>query len=511
MFYRVNNDVCTSFIVTTDCLGPLSTVLQAHVALDVPGLDKKVSQRNALISKLEHAIAIKNNNGIPREAKCLGWLTNNNELQVDLIDSYKKDLEQINLFISEAVEKHARRRRPKLPSKMAAMPSSRRLRSDDDDDSGKLFRFMGIGLRRGLSLSSGFQNHNAALMSSPFRKKRNSSSLTSETRSMLCDGSTSSSLIDEGETLPLKSSLHKHRDDSAASSTLDDYGNGMMKSLPAMQNDFTISSLVGEGESVPSRSSSLGQLCDNTGSSLACEDGNVLLESKPRKRQLGDANADIMVEDESMHTIVEDDSALKNDEVGLGSLAGEAESTSAQYDEDDPLSMSVPPDNAETMKQPAGPLAGIMKFLSTASSKAAHVSVSVASKAKNSAEDLTYSALHLLGKGEDGGNRDAAFVTFTSLRSVHTVIQNIQHANPFVLDIEPAPEPSAIFWDNVGKPVHQVQVGKLISILLTVALCLFWTIPGRSHEPSAYLCIGFLLTLPHPQLLWLFLSLRSSR
>lgn len=34
-----------------------------------------------------------------------------------------------------------------------------------------------------------------------------------------------------------------------------------------------------------------------------------------------------------------------------------------------------------------------------------------------------------------------------------------------------------IFWKNVGKTHHELQVGKLLSFGLTVALCLFWTIP----------------------------------
>jgi hypothetical protein len=443
VFYHLREDVRSSFILTTDRFGRLRTVLQAHVALDIPELDKKVSQRSVLVSKLEHAIAIKNiieTNPDPDVWK-------NMKGQDRLIHSYKKDLEELNLFISEAVETHKKRRRPKLPSKSSSAPSSRRS-------------------SRHLKL---------LLMprSSSHRKKHGSSSSIGKTRSTIC--STNSSLIEEDETLPLKSSLQKHQDVSAAPSKLDDKRKNMMK--PLLFGEDT------ECGSARSRSSSLSKLSDKTGSSIAIEDGNVHLHSRPQKGHLGDTES--LVEDDSMHTIHEGDfSSINNDDMGFRSLAGKEETTTAQH-EDNSHAVSIIPGKAKTMKQPAGLSTAIFKFLSTASSKAAHVSVSVASQAKNSAARLT-----LLGKGEDGRNRDAGFVTFTSLRCVHTVIQNIQHADPFVLDITPAPEPSAIFWDNVGKSVHQVQVGKLISILLSVALCLFWTLPGRSHEPSAQLCVG---------------------
>lgn len=471
VFYHLREDVRSSFILTTDRFGRLRTVLQAHVALDIPELDKKVSQRSVLVSKLEHAIAIKNiieTNPDPDVWK-------NMKGQDRLIHSYKKDLEELNLFISEAVETHKKRRRPKLPSKSSSAPSSRRS-------------------SRHLKL---------LLMprSSSHRKKHGSSSSIGKTRSTIC--STNSSLIEEDETLPLKSSLQKHQDVSAAPSKLDDKRKNMMK--PLLFGEDT------ECGSARSRSSSLSKLSDKTGSSIAIEDGNVHLQSRPQKGQLGDTeslvedesmhtihegdfsrpqkgqlgDAESLVEDDSMHTIHEGDfSSINNDDMGFRSLAGKEETTTAQH-EDNSHAVSIIPGKAKTMNQPAGLSTAIFKFVSTASSKAAHVSVSVASQAKNSAARLTH-----LGTGEDGRNRDAGFVTFTSLRCVHTVIQNIQHADPFVLDITPAPEPSAIFWDNVGKSVHQVQVGKLISILLSVALCLFWTLPGRSHEPSAQLCVG---------------------
>jgi len=140
--------------------------------------------------------------------------------------------------------------------------------------------------------------------------------------------------------------------------------------------------------------------------------------------------------------------------------------------------------NIETMNHSKSYMAALKKvfafLISAASSKikgAAQLSSAVATNAIRSTEGLTHSAMSMLGKDAEGRNRDAGFVTFTTLRSTHIAIQNIQHSEPFVLDIEPAPDPSEIFWDNVGRPLHQVQAGKLVSVGMTVGLCLFWTIP----------------------------------
>ena len=160
--------------------------------------------------------------------------------------------------------------------------------------------------------------------------------------------------------------------------------------------------------------------------------------------------------------------------------------------------------NIETMNHSKSYMAALKKvfafLISAASSKikgASQLSSAVATNAIRSTEGLTHSAMSMLGKDAEGRNRDAGFVTFTTLRSTHIAIQNIQHSEPFVLDIEPAPDPSEIFWDNVGRPLHQVQAGKLVSVGMTVGLCLFWTIPGMCYFVWYVLFLLNLLTLCH--------------
>jgi Late exocytosis, associated with Golgi transport/Cytosolic domain of 10TM putative phosphate transporter/Calcium-dependent channel, 7TM region, putative phosphate len=75
----------------------------------------------------------------------------------------------------------------------------------------------------------------------------------------------------------------------------------------------------------------------------------------------------------------------------------------------------------------------------------------------------------------DGTPDDAGFVTFTSLVAMHGALQMKQHSDLFAMETDVAPEPSEIFWNYVGKDRGVLQTGRLISLAMTIALCLFWT------------------------------------
>lgn len=76
---------------------------------------------------------------------------------------------------------------------------------------------------------------------------------------------------------------------------------------------------------------------------------------------------------------------------------------------------------------------------------------------------------------KDGTPDDAGFVTFKSLVAVHGALQMRQHPKLFAMETEMAPDPNDIFWGNVGKDREVLQTGRLLSIGLTLVLCLFWT------------------------------------
>ena len=94
---------------------------------------------------------------------------------------------------------------------------------------------------------------------------------------------------------------------------------------------------------------------------------------------------------------------------------------------------------------------------------------------KTTVKAAVHKATKVVKGVKDGKPDDAGFVTFTSLVAMHGALQMKQHPDLFAMETEIAPEPSDIFWNFVGKDREVLQSGRLISIALTVMLCLFWT------------------------------------
>jgi len=82
-----------------------------------------------------------------------------------------------------------------------------------------------------------------------------------------------------------------------------------------------------------------------------------------------------------------------------------------------------------------------------------------------------------LGNGDDDGiPMKAAFVTFHSLKACQAAKQMMHSRDVFGMEVLEAPADDDILWGNVGKKHKTLQMGLLISIASTSALCLFWTL-----------------------------------
>lgn len=93
-------------------------------------------------------------------------------------------------------------------------------------------------------------------------------------------------------------------------------------------------------------------------------------------------------------------------------------------------------------------------------------------------KDSANMARNLLKKKDEEGNpRDAGFVTFTTLMATNQCVQTIHHAKPFTFTTQPAPRPNDIVWSNTGVSHKEQQWNYLLAQALTIATCLFWTIP----------------------------------
>ena len=80
-------------------------------------------------------------------------------------------------------------------------------------------------------------------------------------------------------------------------------------------------------------------------------------------------------------------------------------------------------------------------------------------------------------KSSDGKVRTAGFVTFKTLLAAAKCVQMIHHHTPFVFTVSDAPNPDDVYWKNVGLTNKKIQMGNLLSLSLTLFLCIIWTIP----------------------------------
>eukprot|EP00986_Skeletonema_menzelii_P009241 scaffold4151_cov137-Skeletonema_menzelii.AAC.13 len=78
---------------------------------------------------------------------------------------------------------------------------------------------------------------------------------------------------------------------------------------------------------------------------------------------------------------------------------------------------------------------------------------------------------------EDGAPRNAAFVSFSSVTYANLARQAVHNKEAWsCVAVEP-PLPHLVNWRNVGKTNITVQGGELLSLVLTIVLCITWTIP----------------------------------
>ncbi|TMW60965.1 hypothetical protein Poli38472_001007 [Pythium oligandrum] len=73
--------------------------------------------------------------------------------------------------------------------------------------------------------------------------------------------------------------------------------------------------------------------------------------------------------------------------------------------------------------------------------------------------------------------RNAAFVSFRTLRAAHSAQQLLQTENPVKLRIHPAPHIKDVVWVNFGLPHRIKSTWGLLAAGLTFVIVCFWTIP----------------------------------
>jgi Calcium-dependent channel, 7TM region, putative phosphate/Late exocytosis, associated with Golgi transport/Cytosolic domain of 10TM putative phosphate transporter len=130
---------------------------------------------------------------------------------------------------------------------------------------------------------------------------------------------------------------------------------------------------------------------------------------------------------------------------------------------------------SEALRNTEGNVASQNRLLPTKAISAA--SHTAAASALSFGKTASKSASKILSMREEGEYFNSGFVTFSCLGTTQAALQMVHHETPFDIEVLEAPRPDDIFWSNVGRSHHDLQVGKLISLGSTIALCLLWTIP----------------------------------
>jgi hypothetical protein len=82
----------------------------------------------------------------------------------------------------------------------------------------------------------------------------------------------------------------------------------------------------------------------------------------------------------------------------------------------------------------------------------------------------------ILNKSE-GKCTSAGFVLFSSLYAATSAIQMVHHPKPYVMDVQEAPDADDIFWRNVGLTHKAQRTGRAMSVGASAVLCFFWSVP----------------------------------
>jgi hypothetical protein len=120
----------------------------------------------------------------------------------------------------------------------------------------------------------------------------------------------------------------------------------------------------------------------------------------------------------------------------------------------------------------------ILKGSKAATGALAAGSKSATSTMKKAAKDLKVDRLVkkagnfvpiVLNRGE-GMPRPGGFVVFSNLYTVQTALQMVHHSEPYTMEVQEAPAPEDIFWPNVGMLPRKRRLGSLYSTAASVIL-----------------------------------------
>jgi len=208
-------------------------------------------------------------------------------------------------------------------------------------------------------------------------------------------------------------------------------------------------------ESIPAWTKELEELNDEIGKEI---DRIEMLQA-----QRGGANNNDVSTSSSLLIEEDSSSSIEDNDVEVGVEVGVIKETT-------PLQSTKRSVVTSTVSDTVNLVSGTVNLVSgTVMSSAAMVSGTVISSAVMVKDIIT--------GGEDGAPRNAAFVSFSSVTYANLARQAVHNKEAWSCVAMEPPLPELVNWRNVGKSNHSRQLGELLSLVLTVFLCITWTIP----------------------------------
>jgi hypothetical protein len=435
-------------------------VLEAKIALDLPNLDKKVSQRKKVVEKLEHYLSIRSVKGY--EPKPLRGLKR--ELQ-KLNDEISSVISQIEKAKEEEKRKFLR---DMLKANGFHFSSDNLLNGSGRPLGKKTLRQRSKGSRnlmQGMSESDDEEENIAFPVQGKFIIVAPSDSTLDD--SIILD--TTVHLEDELDVAP-KSHCKSPTNDTIDTNTLMAVG----ERLPFMEEgliDIDTSLVIEEGAELTPLTKKRKTPLDKdhkrsvTFGSLGAVTTKTLGSAKKSIQVMGKSVGSVgrsmgkQVENAGRHV-------GKNVHYAYEKTVGHLGKTMANTKMGKTLADTVN-QSAVVMKKVAGQT--VKKSVVSVKDLAIH-SAHLATKAS---KRMT----RLLISGDDGEVLESGFVTFTNLSTKAQCAQIIHHQTPFKFNVKDAPLPEDVIWANIGRSHEELQFGYLIAQAATVGLMIFWTIP----------------------------------
>lgn len=82
----------------------------------------------------------------------------------------------------------------------------------------------------------------------------------------------------------------------------------------------------------------------------------------------------------------------------------------------------------------------------------------------------------VINRGE-GQPRPGGFVVFTTLYAAQAALQMLHSETPYTMEVQEAPSAGDVFWRNVGMKPRKRRLGRLYSTGASAFLCIWWSIP----------------------------------